>query len=275
MNKEIAANRVVHIFPLLQRKQTSSEVEQIKGTIQSRQSIVSIASEAVIKAVDEVQNRISQVLHKNKVEKEPSSTYELVNTITKNQKLWDEFRAELQRNNAVTGLATKEHLFIFLRNNNEVIEEQHTILKQKEKEELSAKSTIKRNNSISDILGNVKGALTSSRSEPNNLLHIMRDGFKFDTNSNPTAEKKQSAKFKKYLSENVMHQENKSQLKRKNSKAQTTKSEYLEFTYNNELTLISNRNERIPHAPHNVSKKLSLKKGLTFRENRYHFEIEL
>ena len=139
----------------------------------------------------------------NKILIEPLSSYELVATITKKQCLWDEFRAELQRNNVITGVATKEHLFIFLRKNRKVIEEKHRVLKQNEKEEL-----IKSRNSMPEHLIAAKKTLTPSQSVPNNLFHMIKDGFKIEIGSNTSVEKK-NAKLKRCMSQHLIYKENK------------------------------------------------------------------
>ena len=111
---------------------------------------------------------------------------------------------------------------------------------------MSAKSSIKRNNSISDYLDTLKDSLTSSRSEPNNIFNTMIDGLKSEINLSSTAEKKQNAKIKKSLPENLVTGEYKCQLKRNSSKIQSTKSKSLRRTNNSEPALISNKNERRP-----------------------------
>ena len=90
-----------------------------------RDSFRQVASGAVNKVIGQIQEVISKVLSKNDIDMESATFDDLINTITEDQCLWNEYRSEIRKNNIITNLACKEYLFEFIAENKERIEEQY------------------------------------------------------------------------------------------------------------------------------------------------------
>ena len=137
------------------------------------------------KVVDQIQNTMSQALHKSKGDAKPISVGDLTATITQNQFLWNECCTSLRRNNIFTSVSAKEHLLIFLEENRKIIEEQHTILQSRKKE---VHSNTKMTTKVSDHLDKIKSAWTSTKSASNNFFNMVLQSCKNEVSFNEQAQ---------------------------------------------------------------------------------------
>ena len=105
-----------------------------------------VAGGAVNKVFGQIQEAISRVLNKNNMDMESATFDDLIKTITEDQCLWNEYRAEVRKNNIITNLACKEYLFVFIEENKERIEEQYIILKSVKNNSAGLNSTKNKSN---------------------------------------------------------------------------------------------------------------------------------
>ena len=134
-------------------------------------SKASTTSEAAIRAMCKVHNAVFQVLQNRKAGIDPTSADDLIITITKSKYLWNKFRMELHRNNMVTNMAVKEHLFIFLAKNREFIEKEHDILKSPKLGSITNTSS-----NASYCIGNLKNSFRS-------LTNMIQQNSEKETNA--------------------------------------------------------------------------------------------
>ena len=99
-----------------------------------------MASHTVIKAVDQLQIKISEAMKDNEsTDVKPPSFRDLVETVTKSPLLWDHFRIELKSNSIVTSAATSEYLAIFVMRYRKCIEKEYCILNSPNVNSISTK----------------------------------------------------------------------------------------------------------------------------------------
>ena len=131
-----------------------------------------MAGEVMTKAVDHIQNKLSEIINNKKAEIEPPNVEDLKATIIEDQQLWIEFRAELKENKIVTNVAIKEYLFVFMKKHRGAIEKQHVMSKKLEDESQRSEP---------NYLGTMKNTLRS-KSNFSNLLTLVLQNCKSEIN---------------------------------------------------------------------------------------------
>ena len=148
-----------------------------------------MASHTVIKAVDQLQIKISEAMKDNEsTDVKPPSFRDLVETVTKSPLLWDHFRIELESNNIVTSAATSEYLAIFVMRYRKCIEKEYYILNSNDEQDYSNVSSIsiksaRRRSSASEYLDKIRDVLASTANTILKNCEDEIDSIKFEERS--------------------------------------------------------------------------------------------
>merc|ERR1712176_749476 len=90
-------------------------------------------NERMSKLVETFQRAMAEMRDKN-VQNTPSHQ-DLVRLITENSHLWEKFQAVLTEHNVITHVATRELLFLFINENDALLNEAHKIALRKKKQQ--------------------------------------------------------------------------------------------------------------------------------------------
>ena len=148
-----------------------------------------MASHRVIKAIDQLQIKISEAMKDRKPpDIKPPSFRDLVETITKSPLLWDHFRIELKSNSIVTSAATSEYLAFFLMRYRKCIEKEYYILNSIDLQDYSnvnsiAAKSARRRSSASEYLDKIRDMLASTTNTIFKNCEAETDSIRFEERS--------------------------------------------------------------------------------------------